>query len=225
MPSQNPLTSCIFDLDGVIVDTAKYHFQAWRRLSNELGFDFDEHANEGLKGVGRMESLEIILDWGNIQLSQEEKQAWADRKNGWYQELIRQMNASEILPGAMEFLEEVKGLGKHIALGSSSKNARTILDYIGLGEYFDVVIDGNSITRTKPDPQVFLLCAEGLNQAPASCVVFEDAQSGVDAAIAGGFYAVGVGKPESLGHAYLVIPGFVGWDWNRIEKYLNNKGI
>ena len=223
MPSQNPLTSCIFDLDGVIVDTAKYHFQAWRRLANELGFDFDAHANEGLKGVGRMESLEIILDWGNIQLSQEEKQAWADRKNGWYQGLIRKMNASEILPGAMEFLEEVKGLGKHIALGSSSKNARTILDYIGLGDYFDVVIDGNSITRTKPDPQVFLLCAEGLNQTPASCVVFEDAQSGVDAAIAGGFYAVGVGKPESLGHAHLVIPGFEEWDWHRIENSLINR--
>lgn len=222
MSTQNTIHACIFDLDGVIVDTAKYHFQAWRRLANALGFDFDEVANEQLKGVGRMESLDIILDWGGIVLTPEEKQEWAARKNGWYRELISKMDASEILEGAMDFLLDVKAQGLKVALGSSSKNAQTILDYIGLHGFFDAVVDGNRITRTKPDPQVFLLGAGDLDEAPEHCVVFEDAQSGVDAALAGGFYAVGIGKPESLGHAHLVIPDFVGWDWRSLEKSLIN---
>ena len=220
MPAQNTIHACIFDLDGVIVDTAKYHFQAWRRLANALGFDFDEAANEKLKGVGRMESLDIILGWGQIALSVEEKQEWAARKNGWYRELISKMDASEILEGAMAFLLDVKAQGIKVALGSSSKNAQTILDYIGLHGFFDAIVDGTRITRTKPDPQVFLLGAADLGEAPGHCVVFEDAQSGVDAALAGGFYAVGIGRPDSLGHAHLVIPNFVGWDWKGIEKML-----
>jgi beta-phosphoglucomutase len=216
------ITTCIFDLDGVIVDTAKYHFLASRRLANELGFDFDEHANEQLKGVGRMESLDIILSWGGVQLSADEKTDWAARKNDWYLELANQMDPSEILDGALDFLEDVKTQGKLIALGSSSKNAKTILDLIGLGDYFDAVVDGNDIVRTKPDPEVFLLCAQALGQDPRHCVVFEDAQSGVEAALAGGFFAVGIGQQTALKQAHLVVPGFSGWTWKRMESVLLN---
>lgn len=222
MPSQPPFSACIFDLDGVLVDTAKYHFLAWRRLANELGFDFDEYANEGLKGVGRMESLDIIIDWGNIRLTPEEKLLWAERKNAWYLEFVLQMDSSEILDGAMAFLEDVKKHGVHIAVGSSSKNAGTILRQIGLGNFFETMVDGNQITRTKPDPQVFTLCAEALALAPDRCIVFEDAQSGVDAALAGGFSAVGVGREDVLGRAHLVIPDFKGWTWPALTAALLN---
>lgn len=222
MSSSSLIKACIFDLDGVIVDTAKYHFLAWRRLANALGFDFDEHANEQLKGVGRMESLDIILSWGGIALSPEEKYAWSEKKNGWYLEYVDKMNPSEILEGAMEFLLDVKAHGMKVALGSSSKNAQAILRHIGLGDFFDAVVDGTHITRTKPDPQVFLLGAEALAIEPSHCIVFEDAQSGVDAALAGGFLAVGVGQAASLGHAHLVIPGFKGWSWATLESELMN---
>lgn len=222
MPFNHPIKACIFDLDGVIVDTARFHFLAWRRLANELGFDFDERENEKLKGVGRMESLDIILDWGGVKLTQEEKAAWAARKNGWYLEYVGTMNPSDILEGAMEFLLDVKAHGIKVGLGSSSKNARAILNFIGLNDFFEVVIDGTHITRTKPDPQVFLLGAEALGLLPSRCVVFEDAQAGVDAALAGGFYAVGVGSPESLSHAHLVVPGFKDWNWKELESTLLN---
>lgn len=220
MPANHPIKACIFDLDGVIVDTAKFHFLAWRRLANELGFDFDEHKNEQLKGVGRMESLDIILDWGGISLSQEEKNAWAERKNGWYLEYVSTMNPSDVLEGALDFLLDVRAHGIRVALGSSSKNARSILKYVELSDFFEAVIDGTLITRTKPDPQVFLLGAEALGLPPSQCIVFEDAQAGIDAALAGGFHAVGVGRPEVLTHAALVVPGFKDWNWKDLESAL-----
>lgn len=218
MPSNQLIKACIFDLDGVIVDTARFHFLAWRRLANELGFDFDEHENEQLKGVGRMESLDMILGWGGLRLTQEEKNAWAERKNGWYLEYVSKMGPSDVLEGALEFLLDVKSGGVRVALGSSSKNARSILKYIGLSDFFEVVIDGTLITRTKPDPQVFLLGAEALGLSPSQCIVFEDAQAGIDAAVAGGFFAVGVGRPEVLAHAVLVVPGFKDWTWKELES-------
>lgn len=222
MTPNQPIKACIFDLDGVIVDTAKFHFLAWRRLANELGFDFDEHENEQLKGVGRMESLDIILDWGGIRLSQEEKNAWAERKNGWYLEYVGTMNPSDVLEGALDFLLDVKSHGIRVALGSSSKNARSILRYVGLSDFFEAVIDGTLITRSKPDPQVFLLGAEALGLHPSECLVFEDAQAGIDAALAGGFHAVGVGRPGVLSHAALVVPGFKDWNWKELESALLN---
>jgi beta-phosphoglucomutase len=217
------ITACIFDLDGVVVDTAKYHFLAWRRLANELGFDFDEHANEQLKGVGRMESLDIILGWGGVEFSDDEKRDWAARKNAWYLELANQMTPAEILDCALPFLEDARRAGKKLALGSASKNAKTILRLIGLGDFFDAVVDGTMTTRTKPDPQVFLLCAEALGENPAHCAVFEDAQSGIEAALTGGFYAVGIGKPEVLGQAHLIIPDFCAWTWEKMESRLLKK--
>jgi beta-phosphoglucomutase len=201
----------IFDLDGVIVDTARYHYLTWRRLANELGVDFTEERNELLKGVGRMESLELILGWGQIHdLSEEEKEALADKKNGWYQAYVRDMDAREILPGVVDFLEKAHAMGVLLAIGSGSKNARTIIAQTGLASYFSALVDGNELTRSKPDPEVFLLAARALGQEPANCVVFEDAARCIDAALGGGFYAVGVGEPAALGHAQLVINDFAG---------------
>lgn len=203
-----PLKSALFDLDGVIVDTAIYHFQAWRRLANELGFDFTEHQNEQLKGISRMESLELILQWGNKDLSETEKLAWATKKNEWYLELITHMTPKEILPGVKDFLDGLKEEGIKIALGSASKNSKMILNKIELFHYFDAIIDGNNITKGKPDPQVFLMGAEATGSLPSECVVFEDAQAGIEAAKAAGMYAVGIGDRNVLNKADLVVKSF-----------------
>ena len=202
------IRACIFDLDGVIVDTAKYHYLAWRRLANELGFDFTIRQNEELKGVSRMESLAKVLSWGGLEVPEAEKQAMATRKNTWYREYILQMTPDEILPGVLDFLEELRTAGIRTALGSASKNACTILERLDLKPYFEVVIDGTQTTRTKPDPQVFQLAAEQMGVDPAHCVVFEDAYKGIEAANNGGFLSVGVGDPEVLKNARVVIPGF-----------------
>ncbi|RZJ79696.1 MAG: beta-phosphoglucomutase [Flavobacterium sp.] len=201
------ITACIFDLDGVIVDTAVYHYQAWRRLANELGFDFTEEQNEELKGISRIESLNIILNWGNVQKSEEEMHTLATKKNNWYVEMITKMTPKEILPGAKEFLELVKANGYATALGSASKNSETILKQIGLFDHFDVLVDGNKVTKSKPDPAVFLVGAEELGVEPSACVVFEDAIAGVQAALAGGMKAVGIGNAETLKDADLVVAG------------------
>jgi beta-phosphoglucomutase len=200
--------ACLFDLDGVIVDTAVYHFQAWRRLANELGFDFTEHQNEQLKGISRMESLELILKWGNVTLTEVEKLEWATRKNAWYLELVMKMTPNEVLKGVPEFLKALRANGIKIALGSASKNSRLILEKINMIEFFDVIIDGNNITKGKPDPQVFLMGAEATNCKPADCVVFEDALAGVQAGKAGGMKVIGVGDSEILYEADFVIKGF-----------------
>jgi len=203
----NNIKACIFDLDGVIVDTAVYHYKAWKRLANELGFDFTEHDNEKLKGVSRMASLDLILGWGGITKTDAEKEELADKKNAWYVDMINHMTPAEILPGAKEFVESCKNAGIKTALGSASKNSGTILEKVGIDHLFDVVIDGNQVSKPKPNPEVFLKGAEELNITPANCVVFEDAIAGVEAAIAGGMKAVGIGSPDVLGEANLVVKG------------------
>ena len=210
LPKQNmtKIKACLFDLDGVIVDTAIYHFQAWRRLANELGFDFTEHQNEQLKGISRMESLDLILGWGNVTLTEEEKQDWATRKNSWYLELVKEMTSNEVLPGVKDFLDILKENNIKIALGSASKNSKLILERIEMLSYFDAIIDGNNITKGKPNPEVFLLGAEATNCKPEECVVFEDALAGVQAGKAGGMKVVGVGSPEILIEADIVIATF-----------------
>ena len=215
-----PFKSALFDLDGVIVDTAIYHFQAWRRLANELGFDFTEHQNEQLKGISRMESLELILKWGNKTLSESEKLEWAVLKNDWYLELITHMTPKEILPGVSDFLNELKDEGIKIALGSASKNSKMILNKIDLFHYFDAIIDGNNITKGKPDPQVFLMGAEATGSLPAECVVFEDAQAGIQAAKAGGIFAVGIGDSKILSEADLVIKSMEDINLKMLSSYL-----
>lgn len=203
----NNIKACIFDLDGVIVDTAVYHYKAWKRLANELGFDFTEHDNEKLKGVSRMASLDLILQWGGITKTEAEKEELATRKNNWYVDMISHMTPDEVLPGAVEFLESCRNAGLKTALGSASKNSVTILEKTGIAHLFDAVIDGNKVSKPKPDPEVFLKGAEELNTPPANCVVFEDAIAGVEAAIAGGMKVVGIGSPDVLGEANLVVKG------------------
>jgi beta-phosphoglucomutase len=200
------LKACIFDLDGVIVDTAKYHFMAWRRLAKELGFEFTLADNEALKGVSRMASLEILLRVGGLAPSEKEKEEMAARKNRWYVEFITGMTPDEILPGSIRLLKQLRKEGIRTAIGSASKNARTILDGIKITDMFDAIVDGNKIHSAKPDPEVFLRGAEELNTDPSCCIVFEDAQAGIEAAIAGGMKCVGVGDPKLLGKADLVIP-------------------
>lgn len=199
--------ACIFDLDGVIVDTATYHYEAWKRLANSLGFDFTHEQNEQLKGISRMDSLDLVLGWGNTQKSPVEKIQLAQQKNAWYLELIGQMKADEILPGVRQFIEELKAAGVRIALGSASKNSAEILERTGISDFFDVIVDGNSVSRSKPDPEVFSRGAELLGLAPENCVVIEDAAAGVEAAHRAGMKVIGIGDPQVLKNADLVIPG------------------
>lgn len=216
------IEACLFDLDGVVVDTAKYHYIAWKALAEELGFEFTLKDNERLKGVSRMKSLEILLEIGGLQFSEEEKQSMAERKNALYVSYIREMTPNEILPGAREFLQELKAGGIRTALGSASKNAPMILERIQLSEMFDAVVDGNSISKAKPDPEVFLKGAEKLGVRPENCVVFEDAIAGIEAARNGGMHCVGIGDQETLGLADLVIPGFEGFTLEKLRKVLRN---
>ena len=219
----NKIKACIFDLDGVIVDTAKYHFKAWRRLANELGFDFTEEENEQLKGVSRVESLNLILKWGRKSENDEEvKTAMADKKNAWYLEYIERMTSDEILPGAETFLREVKSKGIKVVLGSASKNSKLILERIGIIGLFDVIVDGNSTTKSKPDPEVFLMGAEAVGASPKECIVFEDAEKGIEAALNGGFYTVGVGSPDVLDEAHIVIPSFEYIEYGEVLEALTS---
>jgi beta-phosphoglucomutase len=190
--------AALFDLDGVIVDTAKYHYRAWKRLCDELGIEFDEADNERLKGVGRMACMDIILELGGRTMDEAERQRQAARKNDWYVELISGMGREELLPGAEDYLVSLRAKGVATALGSASKNAPLILERLGIAALFDAVIDGTKVTRSKPDPEVFLAGARALGKPPATCVVFEDAEAGIEAARRAGMYAVGIGPPGSL---------------------------
>ena len=203
----NSVKACIFDLDGVIVDTAVYHYKAWKRLANQMGFDFTEEQNEKLKGVSRTRSLELILQWGSVTKTDAEKEELATQKNIWYVDMISHMKPDEILPGAKGFVQTCRDAGIKTALGSASKNSMMILEKIGMVNLFDAIIDGNKVSKAKPDPEVFLKGAEEVGIAPANCVVFEDAIAGIEAAIAGGMKSVGIGSPEVLGEANLVVSG------------------
>jgi beta-phosphoglucomutase len=213
----NMVKACIFDLDGVVVDTAKYHFIAWRRLANELGFEFTVEDNERLKGVSRMDSLEILLEIGGKTYDEETKLKFAEMKNNWYVEYITKMDESEILPGVKDFMTLLKKEHIKIALGSVSKNAMSILNNIHLTEYFDSIIDGTKVSNAKPDPEVFLNAAVELNVKPQECVVFEDAVAGIQAAINADMPSVGIGSPEILTKANKVVPGFVNMDLSILE--------
>ncbi|MDR6784209.1 beta-phosphoglucomutase [Pedobacter africanus] len=198
-------TACIFDLDGVLVDTAVYHYEAWKQLANSLGFDFTHAQNEQLKGVSRMRSLDMILEWGGIQKSDAEREELASLKNSWYVAMISKMTTDEVLPGSGELLQQLKEKGVKIALGSASKNSALILERTGLAHFFDAIVDGNAVTSSKPDPEVFIKAAELLAAATADCVVFEDAFAGVQAAKAAGMRVVGIGEVENLKGAQIVI--------------------
>ncbi len=201
----------LFDLDGVIVDTAKYHYLAWKEIAGRFGFDFTPEQNELLKGVGRMESLDILLRLGNVEPDPGERELLAAEKNERYLRLCERITPADLLPGVKPFLDEIRSAGLRTGIGSASRNARFILGKLEISASFDAIIDGNCISKGKPDPEIFLLGASALDEAPARCVVFEDAAAGIAAAKAAGMYAVGIGAPENLPGADLVIPGFASF--------------
>lgn len=196
----------IFDLDGVITDTAHYHYLAWKRLAESLGLPFDEAFNEQLKGVDRMGSLELILAQGSRSHTQEEKRTLADTKNRHYVELIATMTPSDVLPGVLRALDEVRAAGLKIGLASVSKNAFTVLDKLGIRNRFDEVVDAALIANSKPHPEIFLTAARQLGVDAADCLGVEDAVAGVASIKDAGMVAVGVGSPQVLTRADVVIP-------------------
>lgn len=212
------IKACIFDLDGVLVDTAHYHFLAWKRLAKEFDYELTEEINEQLKGVSRMKSLEIVMKHANISLAEQKKQALADRKNGWFTDYVHQMKPEELYPGVKELFATLRRDKIRIALASSSKNAKTILSILGIEHEFETVVDGNMIVHSKPDPEIFLLAAKKLSLNPADCVVFEDAEAGVEAALAAGMKCVGVGNPAQLKKANRVVKSIENFNYTDIQK-------
>jgi beta-phosphoglucomutase len=204
------IKACLFDLDGVLVDTARFHYLAWKKLADKLGFEFTEHDNERLKGISRMDSLEILLEIGRIKLSNEQKALYAKQKNEVYLQYIEQMTPQDVLPGVRDFLEELRNHQIKTGLGSASKNARLILNKTDIARYFDVIVDGNLVNRAKPDPEVFTLGAGMLDVNNEQCIVFEDAVAGIEAAYHAGMKSVGIGSADILKKADLVFPGFEG---------------
>lgn len=183
----------IFDLDGVVVSTDNCHYEAWKQLADEEGIYFDRTINERLRGVSRMESLEIVLERAEKSYTDSEKLEMAERKNGYYKELIKKLDKSAVLDGALEFIQDAKNKGIKIAIGSSSKNTVAILTQTGIIDIFDEIADGNDIKNSKPAPDVFLKAAEKLTKDPKNCVVVEDADAGVEAALAAGMDVIAVG--------------------------------
>ena len=212
----------IFDLDGVIVDTAKYHYLAWKKLANELGFEFTEEQNELFKGVSRKRCLEILLDIGKIAATQKQFDTWMIEKNVDYLEYIKNMDASEILPDVPRVLEYLNKNNIPIALGSASKNARPILEKVGLLHYFDAIVDGNNVTKAKPDPEVFLLAAKQLGINAIDCVVFEDAVAGIQAANSAKMISIGIGEEKVLNEAQFNFQDFTQISIKFIEGLIKN---
>ncbi|TRX50937.1 beta-phosphoglucomutase [Fulvivirga sp. M361] len=201
------IKALIFDLDGVIVDTAEYHYAAWKRLADQLGITFTKADNELLKGVSRVKSFDILLGLGPVEMSEGEKEPYRDQKNKWFVEYISKMTPADILPGVVDFIAREKENNRKIVLGSASKNAASVLKNVELIDAFDAIVDGTHVSAAKPDPEVFLKGAEAVQVAPKNCLVFEDAAAGVEAAINGDMYCVGIGAPEVLGKAHWVVPG------------------
>lgn len=199
------INAVIFDLDGVIIDTAHYHYIAWKRLASEFNINLTIDQNELLKGVSRIRSLEIILHLGNVQLSESEKEKLANKKNAWFIEYIESIRPEEIFPGVIALIQSLRDRGIKVGLASSSKNAPRVIELLKIGNLFDAMVDGTMIAHTKPHPEIFLLAASHLNTKPSECLVFEDAEAGVEAALAAGMKCVGVGSPSQLHKATKVI--------------------
>ncbi|MBT8385518.1 MAG: beta-phosphoglucomutase [Bacteroidia bacterium] len=210
----------IFDLDGVIVDTAKYHYLAWKKLANSIGIDFTEKQNEQLKGVSRVKSLEKILSWGNKELNNDQFKELMAKKNDDYLSYIAKMDENEILPDVKKVLGFLIEHKQPIALGSASKNAKEILKKVNLYDIFDCIVDGNSVTKAKPDPEVFLIAAKGLKINPEDAVVFEDAVAGIKAANTANMTSIGIGDKTTLGEADYVFKDFTEIDTDFIRKLM-----
>jgi beta-phosphoglucomutase len=210
----------IFDLDGVIVDTAKYHFLAWQKIASELGIEFTPEHNEHLKGVSRVRSLDIILELGKINASQEDKNKWLIQKNEDYLSYLVNMNQSEVLEGVLPILQFLKEKKQLIALGSASKNARPILEKTNIIQYFDAIVDGNDVINAKPDPEVFLQAAKLLNVNPEDAIVFEDSVAGIQAANIANMTSVGIGEESILNEAKFIFKDFTFMDTSFIEAQI-----
>lgn len=217
------ITCCIFDLDGVIVDTAKYHYLAWAEMARALGFEFTPEQGEATKGVSRMASLEIVLRAGGLsdRFSADEKERMATEKNARYLEFVQRMTADEVLPGVEAFLRELKAKGIKVVLGSASKNAGVILDRCHLRSLFDQIVDGTLVSKAKPDPEVFSKGAELAHEEPAHCVVFEDAEAGVEAATRAGMRSVGVGGSATLAAATMQLASFEGFHFEQLQNTID----
>ncbi|GAB5474970.1 MAG: beta-phosphoglucomutase [Maribacter sp.] len=216
-------TGFIFDLDGVIVDTAKYHYLAWKNLAQELGFEFTHEQNELFKGVSRKRCLEILLDIGGVTATQEQFDSWMIEKNEDYLKYIEKMDETEILPDVPKVLEYVMRHEMPIALGSASKNARPILEKVKLLSYFETIVDGNNVTKAKPDPEVFLIAAEQLGVRADQCVVFEDAQAGIAAANSADMISIGIGDAQVLSEADYNFKDFTEIDDGFLKKLIKQE--
>ena len=214
------LKACIFDLDGVIVDTAKFHFQSWKMLADKIGASFDHEINEQLKGVSRLTSLQTILNLNGIVVSDEEKEKLAIEKNDWFVDMVNTMTREETLPGVVQFLDILDQNGIKTAVGSASKNAILALTKIDLIDRFDTIIDGSMVSEAKPNPEVFLKAASNINVAPENCVVFEDAIAGVEAALNGGMRCIGIGDSAILEKSDLVIQSFLDIDLQTVRNLI-----
>ena len=211
----------IFDLDGVIVDTAKYHFLAWQKLANQLGIEFTHEHNEELKGVSRVRSLDLILELGNITASQEDKNKWLLQKNEEYLTYLVDMDEREILPGVLKVLEFLKSKNQHITLGSASKNARPILEKTKTLHFFDAIVDGNDVANAKPDPEVFLRAAKLVGVTNENAIVFEDSVAGIQAANNAAMISIGIGNANVLHEAKYNFKDFTYIDSIFLEKLIN----
>ena len=212
----------IFDLDGVIVDTAKYHYLAWKKIATELGIEFTHEHNELLKGVSRVRSLDIILGLGEIEASQVQKDQWLIQKNEDYLSYLVDMDQSEILPGVMTVLKFLKANQQPIALGSASKNARPILEKTGILSYFDAIVDGNDVSNAKPDPEVFLQAAQKLGISNENSIVFEDSVAGIQAANIASMTSIGIGEASILNEAKFNFQDFTYIDEAFLNSLINN---
>ncbi|RPI58724.1 MAG: beta-phosphoglucomutase, partial [Chloroflexi bacterium] len=217
-PGNGQIWGVIFDLDGVLTDTSELHYRSWKRLADEEGIPFDRVANEALRGIPRRESLLLVL--GDHSATEDEIQAMMARKNRYYQAYLEELGTENLLPGVLPLLHELRTQGYRIAIGSASKNARTVVERLGLGEMVDAIADGHSVDRHKPAPDLFLFAAEQLGIPPEECVVFEDAESGIEAALAAGMWAVGLGPDERVGQAHVVLPSLQGVHWADLRARL-----
>ncbi len=212
----------IFDLDGVIVDTAKFHFAAWSQIAKQFGFEISVHQNEQLKGVSRVKSLDLVLEWGGIEINQEQKEILLKQKNETYLDYINLLNKADILPGIVEALTYLKSKNIATALGSASKNALPILKKLKIKSFFDTIVDGNIVEKAKPNPEVFLIAANKLHLLPEYCVVVEDAQAGIEAAKNANMISVGIGSKEILINADYILEDTSKLSRNFIDELLKN---
>lgn len=216
------ISACLFDLDGVIVETDKYHFLAWSVLAKELNIPFDQNDNERLKGVSRMSSLDIVLSLGNISISASRKSSLAQKKNDIYRAYLSELSQKSILPGVVDLIETLKSNDIKVGIGSSSKNANLILNQIGLIDQFDIIVDGSMVENSKPEPDIFLLGAKKLNIKPEACLVIEDAAAGVLAAKAANMLCIGVGAEDQLYEANLIVSNLTQLSMENIDSLFHN---